>query len=208
MDQFIATISTFPTAIWTVILGVVLVYWLASLLGMVDDWHVGQYTELDMPGHGDGGDWAAKLMALGLGGVPFSLVLSIYALSGWLFSALVQQYFLWLPNLLHYLLGAGLFLVCSALAIPCTALVLRPLRGLFVTHTATSKLALVGRACKISTMSVDEYFGRAEVAANGAPLNIRVCAASPNTLVKGSAAVILDYDPALDVYAVAALEDG
>jgi hypothetical protein len=135
------------------------------------------------------------------------MVLSIYALSGWLFSALVQQYFLWLPNVLHYLLGGVLFLVCAAAAIPCTALLLRPMRGLFVTHTAPSKMALVGRACKISTMTVDEHFGRAEVAANGAPLNIRVCAVSPNALVKGSRAVILDYDAIHDVYAVAILED-
>ncbi len=210
MDQLIETMTTFPTAIWTVLVGVVILYWLASLLGMVDDWHIGHShsVDLNLPGHAEGvGDWAGKLMALGLGGVPFSIVLSIYTLSAWLFSAVVQQYFLWLPSVLHYLLGIGLFLVCGALAIPCTAVMLRPLRGLFVTHTAQHKLALVGRACKISTMTVDEHFGRAEVAANGTPLNIRVAAFSPNNLAKGSLAVILDYDAVRDIYAIAPLED-
>ena len=210
MDQLIETMTTFPTAIWTVLLGVVILYWLASLLGMIDDVHFGQSHSMDLPAHGDAegmGDWAGKLMAIGLGGVPYSIVLSIYTLSAWLFSAVIQQYFLWLPNLLHYLLGAGLLLLSAALALPCTALLLRPLRGLFVTHSAQHKIALVGQSCKISTMSVDEHFGRAEVATNGAPLNISVTAASPNSLGKGSLAVILDYDVVRDQYAIAPLDD-
>lgn len=210
MDQLIETMTTFPTAIWTVLLGVVILYWLASLLGMVDDWPIGHShsADLNLPGHGEGmGDWAGKLMALGLGGVPFSIVLSIYTLCAWLFSAVVQQFFLWLPHLLHYFLGAGLLLLSGTLAIPCTALLLRPMRGLFVTHTAQHKIALVGQACKISTMTVDESFGRAEVAANGAPLNIRVAASSPNNLGKGSLAVILDYDAVRDIYVIAPLDD-
>jgi hypothetical protein len=210
MDQLIATMTTFPTAIWTVLLGVVVLYWLASLLGMVDDVHFGHTHSVDLPAHGHAegvGDWAGKLMALGLGGVPFSIVLSIYTLSAWLFSAVIQQYFLWLPNVLHYLLGVGLLVVSGALAIPCTAVMLRPLRGLFATHTAQHKLALVGQVCKISTMSVDEQFGRAEVATHGAPFNIRVTAPSPNALAKGSVALILDYDAAQDKYAIAPLDD-
>ncbi len=201
MSDMMATLSSFPTALWSVLLGVVLVYWLASLLGMVDDWDISDFQHVD--GHTEGmGDLAGKLMALGLGGVPFSLVLSIYALFGWLFSALIQQYLLWLPGWIHYVVGVGILLLSGILALPCTALLLRPLRGLFVIHGAARKADLVGQLCKISTMTVDEQFGRAEVRGSGAPFNIRVAASSPNALIKGSQALILEYDAVLDVYTI------
>ena len=202
----LATITGFPTAIWTVLLGVVLLYWFAAMLGMVDDSHFHPHAEAHSDGHGLG-DLAGKLMALGLGGVPFSIVVSVYVLFGWLFSALAHQYLLWLPSLMHYLIGALILLLSGALALPCTAWLLRPLRGLFVTHGATHKASLIGLACKITTLHVDEGFGRAEIAANGAPLNIRVCAATPNALQKGSLAVTLDYDAAKDIYTVAAISE-
>lgn len=210
MDRLIETISTFPTAIWTVLLGVALLYWLASLLGLVDDalhFHHHGHAELHADGH-EMGDFAAKLMAMGLGGVPFSLVVTLIALYGWLASALVHQFLLWLPLLLHYLLGAVLLLVSFAFALPATAITLRPLRGLFVTHNAINKAVLVGSVCKVSTQSVDEKFGRAEVASGGAPFNIRISAASPNALARGSRALITDYDAASDTFTVTEFDDG
>ncbi|WP_028454336.1 hypothetical protein [Chitinilyticum litopenaei] len=210
MDSLIATITTFPTAIWTVLLGVALLYWLASLIGLVDDaLHVQHHAHAEL--HADGhemGDFAAKLMAMGLGGVPFSLVVTLIALYGWLTSALVHQFLLWLPPLLHYLVGAVLLLASFALSLPATAITLRPLRGLFVTHNAINKAVLVGSVCKVSTQSVDEKFGRAEVASGGAPFNIRISATSPNALAKGSKALITDYDATSDTFTVTELDDG
>ncbi|KAF0813880.1 hypothetical protein IGB42_01559 [Andreprevotia sp. IGB-42] len=210
MDRLIETATTFPTAIWTVLLGVALLYWLASLLGMADDalhLHHGGHAEMHADGH-EMGDFAAKLMALGLGSVPFSIVITLISLYGWLFSALAHQYLLWLPTVLHYALGAVLLLVSFALALPATAITLRPLRGLFVTHNAVSKAVLVGSVCRISTQSVDEKFGRAEVASGGAPFNIRIAASSPNTLARGHHALITDYDASRDVYTVVAVDEG
>ncbi|WP_211243512.1 hypothetical protein [Chitiniphilus eburneus] len=64
MGSALDTIASFPTAIWTVLLGVVLVYWLAAMLGLVD------IDALDVDGDlGEFVDLSGKLMALGLGGV-------------------------------------------------------------------------------------------------------------------------------------------
>ncbi|XZG71596.1 ubiquinone biosynthesis protein [Chitinibacteraceae bacterium HSL-7] len=196
MDRMIATLTGFPTAIWTVLLGVATLYWIASLAGMVDD-------GVDMSADSGLGDIAAKLTALGLGQVPLSIVFTLYTLTGWLVSALVHQYLLWLPALLHYALGAVLLLASAAVAIPVTAVALRPLRRLFVTHNATGKAELVGQFCTITTQQVDSGFGRAEIRGSGMPYNIRVSCPAPNTLARGHQAVITDYDAGRDCYTVA-----
>jgi hypothetical protein len=78
------------------------------------------------------------------------------------------------------------------------------LRALFVKHHAPENRSLVGRTCRIVTLSVDEKFGRAEVETGGASLNIRVWASSPNSLGKDALAVIVAYDEALQQYEVQA----
>ncbi|GAA5786699.1 hypothetical protein GCM10007860_23080 [Chitiniphilus shinanonensis] len=203
MGSFLDTITCFPTAIWTVLLGVVLVYWLAAMLGLVD------IDAVDLDGEvGDFADLSGKLMALGLGGVPFSIVVSLIALVGWVVSGLAGQYLLaWLPDLLRYIAGVAVLLASAAVALPVTAMALRPMRGLFVTHNAISNPALVGSACRVLTLEVTERFGRAEVATGGAGINIRVRAATPNPLTKGSQAVIIDYDAGGGIYTIAAIDD-
>ncbi|WP_148714816.1 ubiquinone biosynthesis protein [Chitinolyticbacter meiyuanensis] len=203
MSSFLDTISRFPTAIWTVLLGVVLLYWIAAMVGFVD------IDALDVDGEaGDFGDLSGKLMALGLGGVPFSIVISLITLTGWLVSCLADQYLVgWLPGWLHYLAGAALLLLSFAVALPVTAAVLRPMRGLFVSHNAIRNPALVGSACKVLTLKVTERFGQAEVAGAGASINLRVRASTPNTLTRGTRAVIVDYDAASGSYTIAALDD-
>ena len=64
----------------------------------------------------------------------------------------------------------------------------------------------MGQSCRILTGVVDEKQGRAEVAQRGAGINIRVWAPSPNTLRRGSTALILEYDAAAHRYLVQASE--
>ncbi|MPM53892.1 hypothetical protein SDC9_100662 [bioreactor metagenome] len=145
---------------------------------------------------------------MGLNGVPFSVVLSLLVLVSWTVTCLAAMWLLPLvpTSLLRGIAGLAVMLVALALAIPVTARLIRPLRGLFVTHSAISNAALVGQECKVLTATVDEKFGRAEVATRGAPVNIRVWAETPNTLGKGSTARILDYDASGARYLIAADE--
>ncbi len=85
---------------------------------------------------------------------------------------------------------------------PVTARLIRPLRGLFVTHNAISNRALVGRTCKVLTTRVDQSFGRAEVSTRGAGVNISVWTDEPNQLGKGSLARIVEYDPERQRYLI------
>lgn len=200
-------LSTFPSAIPTVLLSVLLIYWLMSIIGMAD---MGDAIEADAvhAGHDlpDVHTLAGYLVALGLGGVPLSVAASVLVFFTWLLTALLHQYVLaWLPgDLLRYLAGSAVLLLAAALSIPIAARVLGPMRGLFVKHAARSNASLVGLDCKIVTQTVDKAFGRAEVDGHGASINIRVWAEVPNALARNSRAIIVAYDDATEQYEVQA----
>lgn len=208
-------LTSFPTAVPTVFLGVLVVYWLISIVGIVD-----MGDAIDAHGHMDGVDaahgahevpdlhtLAAYMVALGLGGVPLSVVASVLVFCTWLGTALLHNYVIaFLPtDILRVLSGVAVLLFTTALSIPITARAIKPMRGLFVKHGARTNSSLVGLECKILTEKVDHGFGRAEVPNPGGGINIRVWAVAPNDLHKNSKAIILAYDEAKGQYEVQAV---
>lgn len=212
-------LSSFPTSVPTVLLAVLMIYWLLSIVGIAD---IGDSVDLHTDIHAvDGMDaahggheadlhtLAGYLVALGLGGVPLSVVASVLVFFTWLATALLHRYVMVLvpTETLRMLAGAGVLLFTAALAIPISARVIRPMRGLFVKHEARSNGSLVGMYCKIITETVDTAFGRAMLDNHGTSLNIRVWAAVPNTLRKNAKAVILAYDETTGQFEVQAAPD-
>jgi hypothetical protein len=209
--------------IYSVLLLVVLVYWVLAIVGIFDFNDHG--PELD-PGHDlevgnqdglhvdtelshkpdDVSELASFLMAMGLDGVPFSIVVSFLVLIPWVLVCLSAQWLIPLvpTDPLRLLAGLLAILAAQTIAIPITARLIRPLRGLFVRHTALRNRALVGHRCKVLTLSVDEKFGRAEAAVGNSSYNLSVRASSPNILTRGSETLIIDYDEATGSYLVAA----
>lgn len=218
MSSLFAALTSFPAVVYTVLLGVVLVYWLLAIIGLVD-FEAGADVDIgadagdagDIGDAGDGGPeglsgLAAWLVAFGLNGVPFSIVVSLLALVGWFLTGMASLTLLPLvPDALRWAAGAGVLLAAAALSIVIAAQLVRPMRGLFVTHRAISNAALVGQVCKVLTGVVDERQGRAEVAQRGAGINIRVWAPAPNSLRRGDAALITEYDSARQRYRIDAL---
>ena len=201
MREFIAVVLGFPTIVFSVLLAVVLVYWLLAIVGLVDFGETD--VDLDIGSHADGpgddlGAIASYVVAFGLSGVPFSIVVTLLVIVGWTLSTLASIWLLaWVPTtLLQVAVGLALLLLCAALSVIITARIVRPMRGLFVTRYGTRSEDLVGQSCKVLTGVVDEKQGRAEVAQRGAGINIRVWAPSPNALTRGSAALIVEYDSA------------
>jgi hypothetical protein len=224
--DLLAVLAGFPTAIYTVLLGIVLVYWLLAIMGLVDfessdfgldlgdaggEADLGDVVHdahtLDGEADGEAASLASRLVAFGLGGVPISVVISLLALISWFLSAFASLWILpFVPTeILRYAAGAGILIGAFALALPATAACVRPLRGLFVKVNAISNASLVGRECQIETGSVDEKFGHAVVWGGGEEYHIRVVADVPNTLKRHDTALIVDYDEAAHVHRVAAL---
>ena len=205
MGSFINAVVAYPTAIYTALLGAVLFYWVLALIGLVDF----ESSGIDLDLHADSsvndlGSLAGFMIAFGLEGVPFSIVVSLLVLSSWTLSCLAGMWLLPLvpTTLLQMLAGTAVLLASGAIALPITARLLRPTKRLFVTHNAVSNAGLVGMACVVTTASVDEQFGYAEVKRRGAGLNVRVWARTPNSLSKGSNARIAEYDAAGERYLI------
>jgi hypothetical protein len=199
MGSFFDAVTAYPTAVYTALLGAVLFYWVLALVGLVDFESSG--LELDLQPDAavdDIGGLAGFVIAFGLDGVPFSIVVSLLVLGSWTLSCLAGMWLLPLvpTTLLSAVAGTVVLLGSFALSLPIVARLLRPTRKLFVTHNAVSNGALVGQPCVVTTATVDERFGYAEVKRRGAGLNVRVWARVPNTLTRGSPARIAEYDAA------------
>jgi hypothetical protein len=206
LGSFVDAATAFPTAIFSVALLAVLAYWLLALLGVVDADHAHAV-------HADGSAELADLSglagvaaALGLQGVPVSVAATLVVLFTWTLSCLGGMWLLPLlpPGGLALAGGAILALASLSVALAAAGRAVRPLRPLFVTHTAIHNVNLVGQTCKVLTRTVDEKLGRAEVAQRGANLNIRVWAPSPNTLTRGATARIVAYEDAKARYRIEA----
>jgi hypothetical protein len=205
MDQFFEAATGYPTALLTALLLVVLVYWLLALVGWVDFESSGIDVELQADGDpGELSSLAGYVVALGLNGVPFSVAVSLLVLVSWTLSCLAGQWLMpWVPTLLLQLvIGTAVLLVSVALAIFVTARLIRPLRGLFVTHQAAANASFIGQPCTILSLKVDQRSGYAMVAQRGANLQINVWTPDTNRLTKGDVTRILEYDEAANRYLI------
>lgn len=231
MTEFLTAILAFPTAIFTILLGVVILYWLFVLLGALDidllgDAHADGGHDLPLDGHGHGdahfdghghadhghadhghdahdghGGLGGLIQALGLGGVPLTVMLSILILLAWSFCVMAMQL---LGSSPVWLVSAAA-LLSLVVAVPLTSLLVRPLRRLFISLPAPRHRDLLGRVCTITTLRVDERYGQAEIEDGGAGLIVQVRSNGPAGLARGDRAIIFDYRD--EVFLVAPVEE-
>lgn len=182
MSDFFTAILAFPTVLFTIPLGVVLLYWLLVLLGGLD---------LDLFDDGDGGDPGGTLDLLGLGGVPATFALSVLVFVSWALCLLGTE-LLELRDV-HPGVGTGVVALSVALSLPLAALVVKPLRRFFELDRAVEHGSLVGKVCTVKTLRVDERYGQAEIADGGAGLLVQVRAQPDLGLKQGDRAIVYEY---------------
>ncbi|MCU7933428.1 MAG: ubiquinone biosynthesis protein [Candidatus Thiodiazotropha sp. (ex Dulcina madagascariensis)] len=209
MDAFFDTISSYPTSVYTVILGVMLVFWIFAILGMLDidliptDVDEGIF-EADVNFDGEIPGFVGLLHTLGLTGVPFTLVISIIALIGFTLCYVVSAYLL-MPlgsSLIRYAAGTLVLVAGLALSIPITAKLIKPMKPLFVKHFAPSNRDFIGHPCTVSSSRVSDTFGIGIVETGGSPLQINIRADDKQGFKKGMTVRIADYHEANDVFDV------
>jgi hypothetical protein len=198
MEQLLEVASQFPTVIYSTVLGVVVVYWLIGMLGLVDLGLAGDADlELDVGSDVDVsvGGLTGFMLTFGLTGVPFTLVISIVTLICWLISFYLQFYILnWLPDgWLFYLMGAIASFIIFVISLPLTAIVIRPLKGMFKSVEATESHHLVGNSATIVTGTVSETFGQARLFNNGAEMLLDVRCDPEHILKKGDKVLLIEY---------------
>jgi len=206
MDQLIDILFSFPTAILSVLLGLVLLYWGLVLVGALDL----DFLDLDadLPEDATGHD--GLFSVLGMTGVPATVAASVLVLWSWLLTALGTE-------LLKVFVGGGAWYAVLALlvlvgslviGVLISALFLRPLQHFFKTPEARHVDTLVGKICVVRTQRVDEDFGQADFADGGAGLLIQVRARPGNGLSRDDKVLIIERDKDKDAFWVRAFDDG
>ncbi|TWX58570.1 OB-fold-containig protein [Colwellia hornerae] len=212
MEQLLEVASKFPTVLYSTLLGVVVVYWLIGMLGLVDLGLAGD-VDLDVEVDSDVdisvGGLTGFMLTFGITGVPFTLVFSIIILICWLISFYLQFYILaWLPDgWLYYLLGAVSSFIVFLISLPLTAIVIRPLKGMFKSVETSKSSELVGKSATIATGTVSEIFGQARIYNNGAEILLDVRCDPEHCLKKGDNVLLIEYLKEKHAYIVAPYAD-
>ncbi len=205
MEEFLANVLSFPTIVFSVLLGVVCLYWLFALFGLASPDMFETDFDLDVSGDAVSLSGLSGLMVtLGLTGVPVSLVITLLVLYAWLISYFAVHFLVSLlpAGLFYWLAGSLVVLVAAGLSLFATAASVRPMRPLFrKLHRAATVPALLGRTCVVRSTTVDEGFGEATITLDGAHLILKV-RAEPGRLQRGDQAVLLEHIPDQNAYRI------
>jgi hypothetical protein len=174
MGGFLDAVLSFPVIVFTPLLLVVIGYWIVVIAGSAD-------------AEGDGGD-GGFLGFLGLGGVPASIVLSLFIALAWFVTLAGGE-----------LLGAipAAFVLAGALVLAwvITRLAVALLRRFIPAGTEPSRADFVGLTCVVRTGRVTATFGQAEVhAPDGSSAIVQVRQAGDDELRAGTVALLFDFD--------------
>lgn len=179
MGEFVDAVLSFPAAIFSVLLAVVILYWLLVVIGTL---HV-EIGDLHL---GDG---------IGLGGVPITVTGSVLIVVSWFLTLAGTVSIAGLASLPHTLVGIAVLIVATVVGLFVARLVAAPLGKLYVTGGQASRTDFVGRECVIRTGTVTGDFGQAEVTADdGSTAIIQVRQTGEHELANGHRALIFDYD--------------
>lgn len=197
MNELVQSSLQFPTVVFTIALGIVLVYWLFVLLGALHINLLGDpHFDTDIDVDGDIGDGHHDF--LGLDSVPLTISISFITLIGWVGSLLGNQYLVGESGF-----GKALLLpVVLLIALLATSQLVRPLRPVFAVKEGKTHESYVGHLCTVTTNSVDDAFGFANIEDGGSIVQIAVRCDKPGRLVRGDKALIIEFDPARRTFVV------
>ena len=187
---------------FTILLGVILAYWLFVILGAIDMdmFHADWMPDIDLD-HAEGFSF---LELLGIGNVPIMLVVSILIVLGWWFS-IVGNYFI---NTGHSGWIALLLLIPNFLiTVFLAGLVIKPLAKIFAAAEKETVQSVIYRVGTVTTSQVTSSFGQIEIENKGGPITVNVRTAGDNVLVKGEKALIFDEDKEKGIYFVEKYEE-
>ena len=147
MAEFIAALFAFPTGIMSVLLLLVLAYWLLVIIGGLDMDMLDVDVDVDTGGgdpevETESGSGGGILGALGLGGVPLTVVVSLLVLFSWTLTAISSQ--LW-NGVAGLIVGSAAVLASLGIGLGATIIAIKPLRALFNSPGAPSRASLIGK---------------------------------------------------------------
>lgn len=210
MNEFLLTIFSFPTVIYTVVLIVAMLYWLCAAFGLLDL----ELLDVDASGlegqlhahaeHSFAETFAGILLRLGLNGVPVTLVVTLIAIIGWVISYYLSYMELALLGYgwVRFIVGIPILIFSFYLAVLATAQIIKPLRKLFAKAEQFVEKKILGQTAIVRSSKVDKYSGEANFDDGGAGLILKVRAAGDDQFVRGDRVVLLEYSAEEHIYRV------
>ena len=213
MDPFYQNISSFPTAIFTFILALCVLYWLLAVFGIVDidildidsietDFELGSEATT-------ANAMAGVMLKFGLDGVPVTIIISFLSLFGWLLSYYTVHFLSpFVPSgILYFLFGLLVFIAVFWLAVLLTAIIVKLLRPFFHKVEQQTIKRVLGQSAVVRTSKVTDSFGEAFLNDGGAGLILKVRSSNDQTFIKGDIVVLLEYLENENIYRVISEQD-
>jgi len=217
MSDLLLMISSFPTAIFTFVLGIAVLYWIFALFGFVEidalDVDVpeldGQMSLNAQGEHTFAEMFSGLLMKLGLNGVPLTIVISFIALAGWMISYYISLFSVTLFGYgwIRYVTGIPIFVASLYVAVLLTAQVIKPLRKFFAKAEQQIQKVILGQTAVVRSSKVGRDFGEAFLDDGGAGLILKVRTTNDVNFYCGDKVVLLEYDANKNIYRVISEEE-
>lgn len=203
-------LSGYPTNVYTILIGVLLIFWLFAILGAIDidifqfdtdvdlDVDAGADVDGEVPG------FLGLLHTLGFTGVPITIVLTVLVFLSWVMTYFASAYLLPLvpTTLFKMLAGTGVLVGSFIISVPITSKIVAPLRKLAQFNSAKSNKDFLGSVCIVTSQTVDDTFGQGEIQDKGAGLIVSIRAEVPNGIKKGDIVRPISYDKDKNLYHV------
>ncbi|HTF95881.1 MAG TPA: DUF1449 domain-containing protein [Cellvibrio sp.] len=210
MNEFLLTIFSFPTVIYTFFLGVAVLYWICAAFGLLEleildanlpdvDGHLHAHAE-----HSFAETFAGILLRLGLNGVPVTVVITFIAIIGWLISYYLSYFELVLLGYgwVRFVVGIPILVFSFYIAILVTAQLIKPIRKLFAKTEQFVEKKILGQTAIVRSSVVNANAGEANFDDGGAGLIVKVRAMGEQQFKRGDRVVLLEYRAEEHVYSV------
>jgi hypothetical protein len=225
MNEFLSVSTSFPTAVYTVLLLVVTVHWLLSALGIIEVDTIDGLMPDGFGGHdighgighghgahhhdADAGSAGSVLMKFGLHGVPVMVVFTIIAIVGWAFCYFIDLHLLSAMALGPLSLVADIATAGGGLllSIPVARAVLAPVRRMLRRFEPVTQRPLLGRYAEVRSPELTRSHGQVWVDDGGAGLILQARADVSGQFVRGDRVVLIEYLEQQNAYRVISGEE-
>lgn len=201
--------------VFTVLLIVILLYWISVIVGLLDISFLDFDLDLDMDADVDidanvdaggpsGGFWRLLFDFYSISDIPVMVFASIFILSMWTLCMIGN----------HLFNKGGSFWAALLIYLPCfivtcgvAKLFIIPLGILFrnLEYSGDTPKKMIGQVCTVTTTQVSKNLGQAEIATNGSPILLNVLSSSDHVFHKGDEAVVVGKESERGVYFIAPL---
>ena len=180
-----------PTLPFSVLMCVVLAYWLLMILSGIDldifDFDLDVDTDFDADASIF--DWGmVGLKWFNLGEVPLMIWVTAFTLPAWLISAYFDRS-LTDPTTQELITAV---LRTTGIGLLIAKAVTQPMRGMMKAKEPNTVREMIGRTCVITTVEATDSFGQAKCQQDGAPLMLNV-QTTGETVPQGTVVEIVDY---------------